>query len=85
MAEAFVKADLHLILFNILYRDVKTDVDLSLSLPPSAPNSVAGTPLNDNTEGQPLFSVGGVRGPSRVVDDSDNAATSEEKDCELYG
>ena len=76
MAEAFVKADLHLILFNILYRDDKTDVNLSVSLPPSTPTSLAGTPLA-------TFSVGLDRRPSRVENDADNAASSEEKDCEL--
>lgn len=39
MAEAFVKADIHLILFNVLYRDEKSELSLSLSLSQPTPTS----------------------------------------------
>ena len=48
MAEAFVKNDIHLILFNVLYRDDKAELSLSVSLTTSTlPTS---TPNNDTTD-----------------------------------
>ena len=89
MAEAFVKNDIHMILFNTLYRDEKTDLNLSLSLASSIPVSAAGTPYNYAFDGLPhgpiggaTGQVGGARGPSGG-DHNDNGSSSAEHDCKF--
>ena len=90
MAEAFVKNDIHMILFNTLYRDEKTDLNLSFSLAASTPVSAASTPYGnafDRLPSDPMRGatgqVGGARGPSGG-DQIDNGSSSAEQDCKFF-
>lgn len=89
VAEAFVKNDIHMILFNTLYRDEKADLNLSLSLAASTPVSAAGTLYNsafDRLPSGPMGGatgqVGGAGGPSGGVH-IDNGSSSAEHDCKF--
>lgn len=77
MAEAFVRNDIHLILFNILYRDRDDKTDFALSF--STPSSAAITPFRDITDSMPMF------GPRRLSfgDDQENDEATQQRDCEF--
>ena len=76
MAEAFVRNDIHLILFNILYRDDKTDVSLYLSTPASA----AASPLHDVSDSLPTIETRRLSFGEELQDDSEAV---QQRDCEL--
>ena len=78
MAEAFVRNDIHLILFNILYRDRDDKTDFTLSV--STPSSAAITPFRDITDSIPMF---GARRLS-FGDDVENSEAIEQRDCKLF-
>ena len=78
MAEAFVRNDIHLILFNILYRDRDDKTDFTLSV--STPSSAAITPFRDITDSMPMF---GARRLS-FGDDVENSEAIEQRDCKVF-
>ena len=78
MAEAFVKADIHLILFTILYRDEGTNP--TLSLPPSTLSLVNVSPFLDVSASLPTNQIDGARTARGDTNESDGA--TEQRDCE---
>ena len=81
MAEAFVKNDIHMILFNTLYRDEKTDLNFSLSLAASTPVSAFDSQLSGPMGGA-TGQVDRAQGPSGG-DHSDAGLFSAEHDCKF--
>ena len=78
MAEAFVRNDIHLILFNILYRDRDDKTDFTLSL--STPSSAAITPFRDIADSLSVF------GPRRLSfgDDHENDEATQQRNCKFF-